>query len=345
MQALIDETQQEFRELANDIAASIGIANPSDIDGADPLAGWSTLQSSGLLELRERTDEVPLAGGVEIALLSQALGAALAPAPYLAGGALAVDLISRSGDVGGWLPGLLAGDDHYSLLMHPGLEAIGDTAGDRGVLWGASREAGFALCVLRDDDGGTFIARRAISGARRLNSISLTNELWEPTDDGEWERGGALTQDDLDRFTALALTGLAADAAGTLRAALAGVVEYSKQRVAYGVHIGSFQAVQHIAAEAHVAIEAIAAAVNYAAWSVDELAPGEALLAARTAKAIAARNALPTAEAVMQLYGGIGQTWEHIAHFYTRRAMFDSMLFGGEETQLRAIADARLGGE
>ncbi|MFB7890658.1 acyl-CoA dehydrogenase family protein [Microbacterium sp. NPDC056044] len=345
MQALIDETQQEFRELADDIAASIGIANPSDIDGADPLAGWSTLQSAGLLELRERTDGAPLAGGVEIALLSQALGAALSPAPYLAGGALAVDLISRSGDTGAWLPGLLAGTDHYSLLLDAGLDALGGTGGENGVLWGASRESGFALTVLRDDDGGTFVARRPIAGARRLDSISLTNELWEPAGDGEWERGGRVSPEDLDRFTALALTGLAADTAGTLRAALAGVVEYSKQRIAYGVHIGSFQAVQHIAAEAHVAIEAIAAAVNYAAWSVDELDAGEALLAARTAKAVAARNGRPTAEAVMQLYGGIGQTWEHIAHFYTRRAIFDSVLFGGEEAQLRAIADARLGGE
>lgn len=345
MQALIDETQQEFREVAHDIAASIGITNPSDIEGADPLSGWSTLQSAGLLELRERTDGTPLAGGVEIALLSQALGAALAPAPYLAGGALAVDLISRSGDVGGWLPGLLAGTDRYSLLLDAGLDALAGATGGRGVLWGASRETGFALTVLRDDDGQACIARRAIAGARPLESISLTNELWEPVDDCEFERGGPLTQDDLDRFTALALTGLAADTAGALRAALAGVVEYSKQRVAYGVHIGSFQAVQHIAAEVHVAIEAIAAAVNYAAWSVDELGAADALLAARTAKAVAARHARPAAEAVMQLYGGVGQTWEHIAHFYTRRAIFDSVLFGGEESQLLAIADARLGGE
>ncbi|MCR2799333.1 acyl-CoA dehydrogenase family protein [Microbacterium sp. zg-Y818] len=345
MQALIDETQQEFRELADDIAASIGITNPSDIDGADPLAGWRTLQSAGVLELRERTDGAPLAGGVEVALLSQALGAALSPAPYLAGGALAVDLISRSGDVNGWLPGLLAGTDHYSLLLTPALDALGGTAGEPGVLWGASRDAGFAVTVLRGDDGVIRVARRPIAGARRLDSISLTNELWEPPVEAEWEPGGTLSQDDLDRFTALALTGLAADTAGALRAALTGVVEYSKQRVAYGVHIGSFQAVQHIAAEAHVAIEAIAAAVNYAAWAVDELDADAALLAARTAKAVAARNGRPTAEAVMQLYGGIGQTWEHIAHFYTRRAIFDTVLFGGEDAQLRAIADARLGGE
>ncbi|MNG37925.1 hypothetical protein D3C84_1254260 [compost metagenome] len=71
----------------------------------------------------------------------------------------------------------------------------------------------------------------------------------------------------------------------------------------------------------------------------------QALLAARTAKAYAASVALPVTETVMQVYGGIGQTWEHIAHVYTRRALLNARLFGDESYQLQRIADARLGAQ
>ena len=70
-----------------------------------------------------------------------------------------------------------------------------------------------------------------------------------------------------------------------MRSGLQGVVEYSKERIQYGVPIGSFQAIQHLCAEALVQTEGAASAAKYAAWAVDELEPEEALLAARTAKA------------------------------------------------------------
>lgn len=344
MQALIDETQQEFRDVAQQIARSIGIENPTDTRGADPMSGWPTLTSAGLLELRERTDGAPLASGVEIALLCEALGSALSPAPYLPSAALATDLIARSGDEAGWLSGITAGADTYSLLLCNQLlglaEATDDTAG---ILWGGATEAGYALSIRRNADGGATVARRAAAGADVLDAISPTNELRAQTG-GTWELGGTVTADDLRRFEALVLTGLAADTVGALRAALNGLVEYSKQRIAYGVPIGSFQAIQHLAATDYVSIEGLAAAVNYASWGIDELGADEALLAARTAKAAASAIALPVSEDIMQMYGGIGQTWDHIAHFYTRRAMFNAAVFGDETHQLAAIADQRLSG-
>jgi len=44
----------------------------------------------------------------------------------------------------------------------------------------------------------------------------------------------------------------------------------------------------------------------------------------------------------MQVFGGIGQTWEHIAHLHTRRALVDRALLGDESVHLLRIADARL---
>jgi alkylation response protein AidB-like acyl-CoA dehydrogenase len=129
-----------------------------------------------------------------------------------------------------------------------------------------------------------------------------------------------------------------------MREALQRAVDYAKERVQYGVPIGSFQAIQHLCADTLVQVEATASAVRYAAWALDELAPGEALLAARTAKAHMAGVARDVTETVMQVFGGIGQTWEHIAHVFTRRALVDRQLLGDGPTQLDAIADARLAG-
>jgi alkylation response protein AidB-like acyl-CoA dehydrogenase len=128
-----------------------------------------------------------------------------------------------------------------------------------------------------------------------------------------------------------------------MRSGLTGVVEYSKERIQYGVPIGSFQAIQHLCAEALVQTEAASSATKYAAWAVDELAAGDALLAARTAKAYTCSVARDVPETVMQVYGGIGQTWEHIAHLFTRRALLDRLVFGDRSEQLLRIADARLG--
>lgn len=340
MRALLDETQQEFQGVAREIAQSLGIHNPSDLDGR--ASGWSTLASAGLLELRERSDDAPTATGVEVALLLIELGATLVPDPYLPSAVIAGDLLARAGAPGDVQAAVGSGQDLHGILLSSRLTAFGSPDDPDGVVWGGAGDDGHVLAVKTGGDA-TELLRGRPSGSARLASVSLTNSLWRPGDLA-WESIGTLSDDDLTRSLALGLVGLAADTVGTLDAAVRGVVEYSKQRIAYGVHIGSFQAIQHLAADALVAVTGARSAVLYAAWAVDELDADEALLAARTAKAAAARVGQTTCEDVMQIYGGIGQTWEHIAHFHTRRAMFDAAVLGGEEHQLDAIADIRLGG-
>jgi alkylation response protein AidB-like acyl-CoA dehydrogenase len=128
-----------------------------------------------------------------------------------------------------------------------------------------------------------------------------------------------------------------------MSSALTRAVDYAKERVQYGVKIGSFQAIQHLCADALVQIEASASLNRYAAWAVDALPCEEALLAARVAKAYSSSVAREVTETVMQVFGGIGQTWEHVAHLHTRRALTDRALFGDESQHLLHIADARLG--
>ena len=61
--------------------------------------------------------------------------------------------------------------------------------------------------------------------------------------------------------------------------------------------------------------------VRHAAWAVDELEPDEAVRAAQMAKVYAARSALTVCENSIQVHGGIGNTWECLAHLYLRRVL------------------------
>jgi hypothetical protein len=132
---------------------------------------------------------------------------------------------------------------------------------------------------------------------------------------------GALDADDAGRWLALALTVTCADLVGAARGALALATEYAKVREQYGAAIGSYQAVAHLLAESLALIEGATSMVRHAAWAVDELPPAEAVEAARVAKIYCARAAMTVCETSIQVHGGIGNTWECLAHIYLRRVL------------------------
>ncbi len=61
--------------------------------------------------------------------------------------------------------------------------------------------------------------------------------------------------------------------------------------------------------------------LRHAAWAVDELPVVEAIEAAKVAKIYCARAALTVCETSIQVHGGIGNTWECLAHVYLRRVL------------------------
>ena len=132
---------------------------------------------------------------------------------------------------------------------------------------------------------------------------------------------------------------------GVMAGSLALAVAYAKERVQFKRPIGSFQAIAHLAADQHVSTEASRSATYYAAWAVDGLAPAEALAAARIAKAYVSPLAREVTEAVLQIHGGIGHTWEHSGHYFLRRALLSRRTLGDESVQLARIADGVLAGE
>src|SRR5262249_26919749 len=152
-----------------------------------------------------------------------------------------------------------------------------------------------------------------------------------------------LTRNDLDAWAALGLALTSADLVGLMRGVLDISVAYAQERKQYGVPIGTFQAVQHLLAEARCLIEGAFSAALYPAWAVDQLAPDEARAAGRVAKAYCARAARAVCETAVQVHGGMGNTWDCIVHVYLRRALLSSQWFGDDGEQLRQLERMRLG--
>jgi alkylation response protein AidB-like acyl-CoA dehydrogenase len=146
----------------------------------------------------------------------------------------------------------------------------------------------------------------------------------------------------MSRWVALGLALTCADIVGAMRGAVALASDYAQERRQYGAPIGSFQAVQHLLADALVATEGSRSVTLHAAWAVDALAPGEALAAAAVAKAYCSRAARMVCETAIQVHGGIGNTWECLAHVYLRRALVSIDMFGGVGPNLARV-EARHG--
>jgi len=153
------------------------------------------------------------------------------------------------------------------------------------------------------------------------------------TDGGAWPV--------LSKTLDLAAVALAAEQLGGLQRCLDLSVDYAKNRYQFGRAIGSFQAIKHLCADMHVAMELARSAVRYAAWAADE-APDELPVAAALARAACSDAYFEVASNTIQVHGGIGFTWEHDAHLYFRRAKSSQLLLGGQRQQLATLAD-RLG--
>lgn len=169
------------------------------------------------------------------------------------------------------------------------------------------------------DDLGRRLGRDYSGAAAQPGGVDLTKALA-----GVVESPAELSElddDDATRWHALALTVTCADLVGAARGTQTLAVEYAKVREQYGATIGSYQAVGHLLAEALALIEGSISVLRHAAWAVDELPAAEAVEAARVAKIYCARAALTVCETSIQVHGGIGNTWECLAHVYLRRVL------------------------
>ncbi|BCI54410.1 acyl-CoA dehydrogenase [Mycolicibacterium litorale] len=175
------------------------------------------------------------------------------------------------------------------------------------------------------DDLGRLLGRAPATPSDEPGGVDLTRSTAgvaeEPAELAELSRA------DAQRWRALALATTSADILGAARGAHALACDYAKVREQYGKSIGSYQAIAHLLAEGLAQIEGSVSILRHAAWAVDELPPDEAVRAGRYAKLYCARAARTVCETAIQVHGGIGNTWECLAHVYLRRVLTSTELW------------------
>ena len=133
----------------------------------------------------------------------------------------------------------------------------------------------------------------------------------------------------------------AVDGVGAAQRALELAVEYAKERVQFDKPIGAFQAVQHLCADMLRTVELGRAAAYYACWALDDASPEEAHRAATLARAFAADAFPQLGGTAIQVFGGIGFTWEHDIHLFYKRLLSCSLALGTSSDHLAELARSR----
>jgi alkylation response protein AidB-like acyl-CoA dehydrogenase len=196
---------------------------------------------------------------------------------------------------------------------------------------------------------------RHLTAARGLLSIEADAVRWIALEEGDVEpvasnfgypmgrlrgsvgRGRVVDGVSRERVTALWRLAIAAEAVGSMEAALRQTTGYLTQRRQFGQAIGSFQGVQHRLAECAIQIEA-------ARWLVREAAhQGASSEAVATAAAFAVAAAELVFAETHQLSGAIGFTREHDLHVWSMRLQALRLELGGARAHRRTLAATRWG--
>ena len=283
------------------------------------------------------------AGHLELCVIAEEMGRALAPVPFSSTVYLAAEALLIAGSDAQkqkWLPKIASGDAIGTLAMfegkgNPSPKAVKVTA-NGGVLNGVKKPvadgaiADFAVVAARTGSSGResdislFIVDLKAAGVevKSLTNIDLTrgqaeitfrNAKAEPL--GAAGEGWSVITQVLDRAAVLT----AFEQVGGADRALEMGRDYALDRIAFGRPIGSFQAVKHMLADMYVSATLARSNCYYGAWALSTNA-GELPEAAAAARISATQAFQHCAKNNIQVHGGMGFTWEFDCHMYYRRA-------------------------
>ncbi len=284
---------------------------------------------------------------LDAALVSQSLGHAVTPSPFLASSVMApVGLASLGGaECDGWLEGIAAGTQVFGVALNE-LHSVREGAGvslDGGRLRGKSLMAldayGADLVLVAVGTDTLAVVRHDAPGVEtcRLTTVDATRCTAELVFEGAeaeavFEGAGGVATRMLEAGRIV----LAADTLGACEAMIEQAVAYAKERKQFDRLIGSFQAVKHMCAEMIAELEPARSLLWYAAHAFDAM-PDEAPLLSCHALAHLSEIGREIASVSTQVHGGIGWTDEQNLHFWFKRIANARHLLGGPEA-LRARA-------
>jgi len=366
----LTEEQRLLADSAAKLAAShggVGAARKAAQSGLgfDP-AFWDLLAAQGWTALPFPAADGGLDGGpVEVMLVMEAMGRALATAPLISNVILAGGLVARAPESPlrrQLLAGMTAGtaraaaclsepqagydlQDIAVTVSHGGVPRLSglktgilDAAGSDHLLVtartaGTRRDpAGIGLYHVAPGAPGVVMKDAAGLGGGRVASIHFTETPAEPllAPDGAWPVIMAAADD--------AAFALAADAMGTMDALLRETIDYVTGRRQFDRPVGSFQTVKHRLVEAFMDLEQVRSLLYLTAAALSDGSNAERPLSALKAQMAAAAKNL--GETAIQLHGGMGMTDEISPGWRLRRLMRAGLLFGDQDHYTRRFIGA-----
>jgi alkylation response protein AidB-like acyl-CoA dehydrogenase len=311
---------------------------------------WSALTGLGLVSILIPEQSDGMGGSLtDLGVVLEEMGRRLIPGPYLSTAVLAVQA-------------LLAADpaqaEPYFKQIASGaaIATVAVTEGrgrwaEADVATSASREhdewrltgvktfvpdgnsADLILVVARDEDGlGLYAVSGDAPGVTRSSRPTMDQTRKQAT----IELSGASAQrlrtagpvwDVVAEIIRVGMVAVAAEQVGGALEVLDLVLDHVTNRRQFGQPIGSFQAIQHKCADMVADIEAARSAAYYAEQAIAGQAP-DAAAAAELAKSYCSDMYRRVTDAAVQIFGGIGMTWEHPIHLYLKRARSSEILFG-----------------
>jgi alkylation response protein AidB-like acyl-CoA dehydrogenase len=356
-----DQLRAAVRRLLEEQSTSEAVRRWMDTEDGLDLALWQQFASLGLAGLA-----VPGQDGsegstlIDLAIVSEELGATLACVPFFASTVLAAQSLALAGqgEWTRWLEPITSGGTLATLATvstegdwSPAATGVSARrAGGRWYLDGAKSYVvdgtTAQLILVTANTGGTVslfaVEATALALARQsLPTLDLTRRLAmiefrsTPAEIvGEVGAAESILVSVLD----VARIALAAEQLGVARRCLEMSVGYAKIRYQFGRPIGSFQAIKHKCADMLVAAESARSATYYAAQCAVE-GTDDAPAAATIAKIVSCDAAFRNAAENIQIHGGIGFTWEHDAHLYFKRSKSAQLYLGDSILQHRRLAD------
>src|ERR1700712_237613 len=333
---------------------------------------WNKLADGALPALPFSEDDGGFgAGAIETMIVMEALGKALLLEPYLATVVLGGGFLRRGGSAeqkAAHLPGIIDGSKTFAFAQleknsRYDLADISTSAKKKGDGWVIDGEK---FVVLNGESADMLIVTARTKGGQRDaagigaflvpgNAKGISKKGY-PTQDGlhaaditftgvEVGADAAIGDPDnglplIERVVDEARIAMCAEAVGAMDESLKATVEYLKTRKQFGVPIGSFQTLQHRAADMFVALEQARSMSMFATMASDFDDPKERATAIAAAKVQIGKSGKFVGQQSIQLHGGIGMTQEaKIGHYFKRLTMIENT-FGDTDYHLRRVTDA-----
>lgn len=299
------------------------------------------------------------AGYLELCVIAEELGRAVAPVPFSSSICLAAELLLLAGSPDqkkSWLPELASGRKIGTLALVEGLGKVtqasiqatvsGGVLNGRKVAVADGEIADVAVVAARGGPAGGVslylvrldaadVTRKtlpSIDPTRTLAQVDFSSVAVEPL--GAEGQGWEILEKAMDRAAVL----MAFEQVGGADRALEMGRDYALGRYAFGRPIGSQQAIKHMLADMYVSATLARSNCYFGAWALSTDA-AELPEAAATARVSATQAYLHCARNNIQVHGGMGFTWEFDCHLYFRRSNLLALALGSLSTWEDLLVD------